>query len=201
MGIPYFKGNLWKDLTRDERFFCSILYSHAIMNPVDFAKWVIDTCDLGIESDGDWDLGFEVCFYRDMLWHMDDSASSKGLPPKRTFDLCLFGRQDIVVIEAKVYEPFDAAQNVDFANDVGYIRQVPGMESVRAHVVGLASSVYFRNAEKHGRKGTLDVFKGRHLTWQDAAGKYGDPLLARADALYKCDQRKLLPVVQQGKPA
>lgn len=54
-------------------------------------------------ADGDWDLGYEVCLYRDVLWQKGGlSAVGLELPPKRTFDLCLFGERALVVIEAKV---------------------------------------------------------------------------------------------------
>lgn len=192
MVIPYFHNHTWAELTRDERFFCAILYMHASKDPAGFARWVIETSKLDISADGVWDVGFEVCFYRDMLWHMNTSAVTCKLPPKRTFDLCLFGERDIVVIEAKVFEPFDAGQNEDFEKDKAFIRQVPGMTKVTPHVIALASSKYFKNSVVYGHEGTLKVFEGKHVTWLQAAAQYGnDSLLARADELYKLNVREL----------
>jgi hypothetical protein len=193
MGISYFKGRKWSDLTRDERFFCAILYQHAKEDPAKFAKWLINRTNLGVSSDGKWDLGYEVCFYRDFLWQKNDSVRKRKLPQKRTFDLCLFGENTIIVIEAKVFGPFSAPQNEEFKKDTGYIKQLPGLEQIKTYVVALSSSTYFENAKIYGRKGTLDVFEKRHITWKQLAAFYNnDHLLQQADDLYKSKIRKLV---------
>lgn len=196
VGQPYLNGLPWSDWSRDERFFCGALYGHISQNPTDFADWLIDHLSehpgtgrpavSGISKGGRWDAGYEVCFYRDYLWQQRQSARAQGLSAKRTFDLCLFGERDIVVIEAKVCEPFSAAQNKAFEDDFQSMGKLPGMAGIRLHLVALASSRYFSNARKHGLAGTLDVFQNQHISWADVATKYhSDPLLQRADALYK----------------
>ena len=63
---------------------------------------------LKLSQDGDWDLGYEVCFYRDLSWPCQKTAHQDGYAAKRTFDLCLFGEKAIIIIEAKVFQRFEA---------------------------------------------------------------------------------------------
>lgn len=208
-GLSWLKGKRWAEVSRDERFFCAVLYEHARKDPAEFARWVIEKTGLDLATEGNWDLGYEVCFYRDYLWSIGKSINTfpvddvevKTFPPKRTFDLCLFSEGAIVIIEAKVCEPFDAGQNVDFARDKRLINKLPGLENLAVHIVALATSEYFINAGKHGRKGTLEVFENRHLTWShitwaQVAEKYRrddkDALLARADRMYRLAKGQLV---------
>jgi len=183
MPIAYLHGQPWQAWTREERFFCSILYHHASKEPREFAAWIISTAKLSADPSGEWDVGYEVCLYRDLLWQVGLSARAGEFPPKRTFDLCLFGERDIVVIEAKVCEGFDREQNGWFLKDKSLIGKLPGLTGTRVHLVALASSKYFKNAEKYGEGTALEVFDGR-VEWQRVADKYGDPRLARAEELY-----------------
>lgn len=194
MGIPYLNDQSWSRWTRDERYFCSILYAHAHHNAAEFASWLIEATKLDLEMAGQWDLGYEVCFYRDYLWQLGDSARQSDLPAKRTFDLCLFGESAIIVIEAKVCEAFDAEQNQDFGRDKDRIRSLPGLGKLDVRVVALAASGYFANAKKQCWPGTLDVFDGR-VSWSQIAKKYPDKLLDQADRMYK-----LKPGVQLQEP-
>lgn len=184
MSIAYLQGKPWSSWTRDERFFCAVLYGHASKEPEAFAQWIAEKAKLKAIASTEWDLGFEVCFYRDYLWNQPvASARQSGLPAKRTFDLCLFGNRDIVVIEAKVCEPFDAGQNDDFGLDKDRLASLPGLKDINVHLVALASSAYFANAAKFGRPGTLSMFDGR-VTWADLFTRYPDRLLAQADCMY-----------------
>lgn len=184
MGIPYLRNLPWSHWTRDERFFCSILYSHASADPTDFAEWLIESTKLSADKGGKWDLGFEVCFYRDYLWQLGESARSMGFPQKRTFDLCLFGKRSLIVIEAKVFERFESSQSEYFKKDKRTIPCLPGLNQVKAYVIALASSTYYENAKTHGRSGSMDVFDGC-VSWDQLAKKYSCPLMDRADQLYK----------------
>jgi hypothetical protein len=195
VGVEYLKGSPWSSWTRDERYFCSVLHAHAAASPGDFAKWLRRVAAIDVGA-GPWDVGFEVCFYRDYLWqlgvdHRELTTSGVPLPLKRTFDLCLFGPDSITVIEAKVCEPFSLKQNRDFAQDVDRIRSLPGLDSVRTSVVALASSKYYDNVARHGRRDgdgqteALSVFRGHHVRWLDAYEHYGNPLLLQADQMYK----------------
>jgi hypothetical protein len=190
VGIAYLQGQPWSSWTRDERFFCSVLYSHASADPGAFAEWLITSADLSASPEGEWDLGYEVCFYRDYLWQQPcDSARKAGLPAKRTFDLCLFGERDIVVIEAKVCQAFGGAQNEDFAQDKARIGSLPGLEAVNVHLVALASAAYLGSAKR--RPSTLNMFDGR-ISWADVNARYPDRLFQQADRMYRVRPGEML---------
>jgi len=166
--------------------FCAILWEHARKDP-EFGNWLLHASGLKLTPAVEWELGFEVCFYRDHLWHLGRSAHAEGYLKKRTFDLCLFSENSVVIIEAKVCEAFKPKQNLDFAKDRDSIRRLFQRPNLQVDTVALASSRYFRNAERHGRAATLQCFDGR-LSWLQLAERYRDPLLVQADKMYK--QRK-----------
>jgi hypothetical protein len=181
--IPYFNGYSWKDLTREERFYCFILYKYAIENPNDFADWVVNSAKLKILKEKEWDVGIEVCLYRDYRWHKGRPVRNSDFSPKRTFDLCLFASRTIIIIEAKVFQPLDSKQNVIFKKDCSKIKQLLKMDDIKVFLVSLTSSKYSSKA--------LSVFDGR-LTWEEAYNKYEDNLFIQANDLYNGRIRKLL---------
>lgn len=181
MGVSYLDGRPWSEWTREERFFCAVLYAHAVKDPRRFAACLIDKAKLDVDSAGEWDVGFEVCFYRDYLRRKGETTARKaGLPAKRTFDLCLFGERDIIIIEAKVCEPFDPRQNAAFARDRDFIATDLGLKDLGVHVVALAGSRYFAG---NVRPSTLAVFDGR-IEWRQMAVEYDEELLRSADSMY-----------------
>lgn len=202
MAIDYLRNRPWSDWTREERFFCAMLYMHTMKDPAAFAARLIKTARLDISAEGDWDLGFEVCFYRDFLWQQGKSARKLPLPAKRTFDLCLFGERDIIVIEAKVCEKFGKIQAEEFKKEKERIGRIDGLKHLGIHMVALASSVYFANAARFGRKETLAAFDGHVVTWAAIANWYKDPLLERAEQMYREKPWAAIagPVSQQHQP-
>lgn len=201
MGISYLKNRTWANWTRDERFFCSVLFAYARQDPRAFAKHLITQSrrPLDLSPEGDWDLGYEVCFYRDYLWSSSETARQKNYPVKRTFDLCLFGEQAVIIIEAKVFEQFKAAQINDIKKDRNLIKDllkdVSGLESLKVFTVALASSKYFLNAKSYAKPESLTMFDDAFnsvITWSEVAALYDDKLLLRADDLYKMGKKNLL---------
>jgi hypothetical protein len=190
--LPYFSGHSWNNLTREERFYCFNLYEHARIDPTDFARWVAETAEpkFSIKGENEWDIGVEVCFYRDLLWHGRRSAKAEDLPFKRTFDLCLFGPRTIIIIEAKAFEGFNSTQNRDFAKDAARIGELPGLKDIKVVLVALASSKYYKAMEKYGDEETLAFFNGR-ISWAQVFEKYQDKLLLQADQLYKSKIHRL----------
>jgi hypothetical protein len=191
MSVSYLKNQPWCRWSREERLFCAVLFEHARRDPTDFAKWLIAEASLQVESSDAWDVGFEVCFYRDYLWQRNRSARAEGFPFKRTFDLCLFSERSIIIVEAKVCEPFDAEQNRDLAKDKELIQRLVDLDRLQVRTVALASSRYFANAKEYGWPDTLTAFDGK-LTWEQVARKYPDDLLAQADIMYKSEPGQLL---------
>lgn len=190
MQIPYFKGLSWRDITREERFYCFCLYLHARSDPGSFADWVNQTAQLNIDTTGVWDLGIEVCLYRDLLWHKGTSVHGSGFSPKRTFDLCLFGSKAILIIEAKVYQPFNKKQSATFARDSEDILKLLKSENLKVFLVALASSRYLASHPQVASGQATWPFHGQ-ISWADAYEEYGDALLQQADDLYHSHVRKL----------
>ena len=184
MTTSYLRGRAWTSWSREERLFCAVLYEHARRNPSDFARWIGEETGIPTQKEDGWDLGFEVCFYRDYLWQLGRSARAEDYSPKRTFDLCLFGEQSIVILEAKVFEAFQTTQLANFAEDAQALRDLLGQPDLQVWMVALASSTYFVNVEKYGSPDTLGIFHGR-LTWQQIAARYPDPILGQVDYMYK----------------
>jgi hypothetical protein len=181
MGFKYFQGKRWSKITRDERFFCQRLYE-LINNetPKKFVKYLCSDYGLDVPVDGEWEVGYEVCFYRD-LWQYR-GRPGELFSPKRTFDLCLFGEKAIVIIEAKAAEGFDYNQNIAFMRDIDEVAKLTQVESIAPVVklVGLCSSRYKTGDE------VAETFKGLVLNWKDLAARYdGDEILLRADNVYE----------------
>ena len=131
MPVQYLKGRRWSDWTRDERFFCSALYHLAKEDPAKLVSFVNWEEGRSLSASGTWDLGYEVSFYRDYLWQKSLKPSDFGVSNQRAFDLCLFGEHAVVVIEAKVFEPFSGPQNQVFGLDKQHINRLPGLEQSR----------------------------------------------------------------------
>ena len=136
MGVSYLSrtGKSWKEITRDERTFCMYLFHEFKDRPLDLVnlvrnnetkitsisngEFVFNNKVLFDPVDDDWELGYEVCFYRDVLKEFGEGIKDKAdFPDKRTFDLCLFSENHIVIIEAKSHEDLNKAQFQGFAKD------------------------------------------------------------------------------------
>ena len=111
MGFAYLGGMRWSQISREERLFCAHLY-HDIRSThceKDFVRWLAtpetgkkvwtqDSARDGLLQDQEWEIGYEVCFYRDLIHSLRSSpefSKYAGINPdeyprKRTFDLCLF---------------------------------------------------------------------------------------------------------------
>ncbi len=183
--MKYLNNLRWSDWTRDERFFCSALYEEAKNNPKDFGEWLCSTTKIPFSPNEEWDLGYEVCFYRDYFWQKSQSAHQLNYPSKRTFDLCLFNTNKIIIIEAKVFEVFERSQNNEFKKDRDLINSIGELEDIDVYVVALASSTYFENHKNYGKQNILDIFDGRKIEWSQLFEKYGNNLFKQANQLYK----------------
>jgi len=181
-GLKWLNNRSWTDITRDERFFCAELYQAASEHKDGmpyFVNVINESCGLDLPLDANWELGYEVCFYRDLWFANPDKYEM--LSAKRTFDLCLFSDDMIVIIEAKVYQAFDAAQTSEFNKDKGMIEDDLKLP-VKVVLVPLASSIY----EKTFVKNMQAEFDCNLLTWADLAKAYPDrvSILEQADNIY-----------------
>jgi hypothetical protein len=181
-GWSYLNGKRWSQVTRDERFFCQRLLARA---ENDLASFVGALRALGLKIAGShWELAYEVCFYRDFRYARRDpdapAEDTEKYSAKRTFDLCLFSEDSIVIIEAKAQQTFKPAQLSDFQKDKEDVKRLTGIEP---QLLFLASSRYLQPKVITGLK---SQFPGSEtVSWRHLAELFGnDADLLRADSLF-----------------
>lgn len=176
MKYNYLKNKNWSEITRDERTFCLYLFSAFQDRPDKLSELIQNSAspfagfnnNLLLEGQN-WELGYEVCFYRDLLFEhgkgikseVQNIKSETGIDAnkliKRTFDLCLFSEKEIVIIEAKSNESFNTSQLVDFKNDKFYINEIFEYLGIanppKVYFVILASSHYYASTSFTQLKG------------------------------------------------
>ena len=183
MSVSYLPKK-WAEITREERYYTMALSEYAQKDQLKFMNWIIEETGLKLDSDN-WDIGIEVCLYRDFLWYTDKFIGPTDYSPKRTFDLCLFHEKAIIVVEAKVYGRFDSKQLVGFTKDPANIRKLFNLPpEFPVYFVALASSYYFANQKKYGNKELLALFNNFHLTWRRASEIFEESRFVRANDLY-----------------
>ncbi len=154
--IPYLKNHRWLDLTRDERFFCAELY-FALKQPAAFNAFT-NRLNEELKKSGrptldpsePWEVGLEVAFYRDYIHALGAPVNhvltheigSTAYSRKRTFDLCLFGQDKLVIVEAKVHQGLKSDQLEEFTRDAEAISRLTGLAEENILLVGLWSSRY-----------------------------------------------------------
>ena len=188
MSFSYLGGKKWKEISREERLFCAELYFQYRANPyklVEILKkyWPMGASlertdrgnDLMPNLDIDWEFAYEVCLYRDVLKAQDKGIKATEYSIKRTFDLCLFSNEQIIVIEAKANQHFDNKQLLAFDDDVKHIKTLFGLNQYfPVYLVCIKSSHYQPNPETRGH---FDLI----LDWKNFDGE----LFQRADDIYK----------------
>ena len=201
------KNATWNNISRDERFFCFELYQHLKSDQ----KGILSLIKEGIiEADepsnkerinylnnigsNTFDIGVEVCFYRDMLKWYDKKIGETDLPHKRTFDLALFSEDAIIIIEAKAQQGFDTKQLMDFKNDREHIKILFNKihrKKPKVFIIGLHSS-------KYSPKPETNKFFDAIIKWEEIAEKYPDSkdLFIHANDIYpnKKDSKESKPV-------
>lgn len=195
MNISYLQNSksnnaTWKNITRDERHFCSELFHHLKVDQKGFVSLikkgrVTNSKRLEIPENIDaqiFDIGYEVCFYRDLLkWH-GIKIGTTDLPHKRTFDLALFSEDAIIIIEAKAQQGFDTKQLKEFKKDKKFINKLfkkIHRNEPQVFIVGLYSSNYSPSSN------TVEYFDSI-IKWSDIAEKYPDSkdIFIHANDLY-----------------
>lgn len=105
--LKYFGNKSWSDITREERYFCAELFFDIKNNIKAFIYFLNKRFKTNYNIDQHWEVGFEVCFYRDFLFDKGNKVRETEYSDKRTFDLCLFSNKEILIIEAKADQKFD----------------------------------------------------------------------------------------------
>lgn len=152
MGINYLPNNKsWSEITRDERYYCAELFQVSKEAPEKLVNLIREKINDKIPdsdnlkkclcSKSNWEIGYEVCFYRDVI-HIRSREKYNGpdkcktirnllvkevasnytgqlehFPMKRTFDLCLFAHNTLIIIEAKAQQRFTNKQVSSFQED------------------------------------------------------------------------------------
>lgn len=173
----------WTDITRDERFFCSELYRVVYGCELEFVHWLKKIISLDLNTSNDWTIVPEVCFYRDYEMHFPDSITSDMYSPKRTFDICLFGDEQVVIIEAKSHQEMPLAEARRIQNDAANVQCILKLRS-RPTTVALVSDDYRDNHQLYSRKKPLSYFDGV-ITWGELENKYNNKIFWRANSIYK----------------
>jgi len=177
------KTHKWSEVTREERFFTSVLFHDILLNSKPFmdllkSKWQFPPNISVI------DVGFEVCFFRD-AFHAEPKLINKryhGLE-KQTFDLVLWlSDQSIIIIEAKAQQGF----HMDQMTMLNQSKEI--MQSLSSHeypmdkilLVGLCSS-------KYGLKESTKKYFDAIVRWKEVVRCYPEHEddYNRADDIYR----------------
>lgn len=195
-GFSYLDGKRWSDITRDERFFCQKLYTQIETDTNKFINHINDKTKLNLPLDVDWEPSYEVCFYRDLCYYYNKKLGKKiELPSKRTFDLCLFSENQIIIIEAKAQQVFDRKQIELFKDDLKHIQKIAQNvtnHSIDCIVLGLVSNKYSKYLKENKidfsfKRGIFDPDK--MLNWKELSELYNnDPVLKRADEVFEVEE-------------
>lgn len=215
----------WSEITREERLFCSHLYHH-IKDPMEtknFISW-LNRIDSPVKNEGSfsgfvnklslniedsWEAGFEVCFYRDFLKshkigvkeHRDELVKVVGEDNvnnliKRTFDLALFSKDTIVIIEAKAAEGLNMKQFEEFERDSELLSKIFNYLNIKSppviRYVILAKSKYFKSKSFRTHKGIGKIklidTQGKDqckvnalISWEQLHSFKNDPVWSRAE--------------------
>ncbi len=185
------KNKTWIEITREERFFCCELYHDIKKDVVGFIKFLNENCSVKLDENTYWEIGYEVCFYRDLIKAEGSSIKKynkckensepgfKPYPPKRTFDLCLFSNKQIVIIEAKADQKFNDQQLDDLREDVNvYLKRILDKfgSNIEFDSILLSSS---------GDEKEIPDFKNKRIYWNQLREFYKNKIYDRAESLGK----------------
>ena len=184
MGFSYLQDKNWLEITREERLYCAFLYWDIKDREKDFISWLDINHDLQLDCDAEWEIGYEVCFYRDLLKSRGESVNPTQYSSKRTFDLCLFSEEAMVIIEAKVQQMFKESQIRTFQKDRDDIPKIAG-KKIDTKIIALASSKYYENYEKFGQNDMLTNFDAC-VSWTEIYDLYNQrDIYKQANDIYK----------------
>lgn len=186
MGFKYLSNKTWSQITREERYFCSHLYHFLIGKEKEFISWLNETLKKDFNSEQKWEISFEVCFYRDYYKNFPKTKMPTKDLSKRTFDLVLFSESEIIIIEAKVQQPFKEKQINDLREDIRNLTELLVNENVRITPLLLGADLFFKNLEARHGKGVPTFITGiKSMNWMNLFQKYQLQFLQDAEEKYK----------------
>lgn len=216
MFIKYFKGTTWERISREERFFCSFLFNDIRKKDnldrfIRFLNAAPSTTvgfknDINLNPETYWEIGYEVCFYRDMIYKFKNKTIGEinqrrkrhgkdELPHKRTFDLCLFSDDDIVIIEAKVQQGLESKQCDEFKKDRKFLTELfeeidlkcPNISFIVLVSSNYLSSSSFTHPNGIGKRLIYDddLIVNGFITWEQINAIFSNQIYVDADSKYK----------------
>lgn len=196
MCFTYFNNNnsnnKWKDITREERYFCCELFNHFKGKENEFIKFLYDEdskCKSlnhicfdkrELEENYEWELGFEVCFYRDYCKYFN---KPNIYSQKRTFDLCLFSENRIIIVEAKVQNGFKNKQLESIGKDTLRLKTALGKQNdlkFNVNTIAICSSKYIKNC-KESTKEKFNLM----ISWEDIFNITKNNVFDKANRIYQ----------------
>ncbi len=184
MPQAYLQGHDWSDLTREERFYCGALAEHARRDPLPLVRRLRELAQgrmqaVACDTAGDWEVAADVYLYRDFLWHQGRKARPPEFSAQRTFDVCLFGARDLILIEAEIGAPFDVMTANVAREDRRRLPALFGETCPRIWLCALAPSRYLAGGGAQAGAAFADVA----ISWRDTHQLYGDARLLAADVM------------------
>lgn len=179
----------WSEISREERFFTSMLFHDIQKNPTPMTDLFISDGKLLLGAQTKiQDIGFEVCFFRDAAFAKLIERNQEL--EKQTFDLFLtLSEQHVIIIEAKAQQCFDGEQmkNLSKAKTLMQARKWPKWPANKISLVALCSSLYSPGEKT---KKVFDAF----FTWEEISKLYSanGKIYKRADSIY-ADRRRDAP--------
>ena len=188
--------NQWRHVTREERHFCAHPYECIRKDKRKFIT-SLNECNLignsaqenespPLDPRKHVDTGFEVAFYRDLKKYVElrgkKIAALASASIHRKFDLALFFKKQLVIVEAKAQQGFDKDHDIEnIKSDRALIRNLmPGLQTI---FLGISSHKWFCSRR---RKVKVEHYFDAFLTWNLISKAYPEKseIFDRADAIY-----------------
>ena len=163
--IKYFGNKSWADITREERYFCAELFFDIKKNTKGFIYFLNRLFRSNYDIEQYWEVGFEVCFYRDFHYSIGQKVRETEYSDKRTFDLCLFSNKQFIIIEAKADQKFDNEQLTNLKKDIFEIKRLINKEDENVEIKS-----YLLNSSH--REKNVEGFE--KFTWFDLYNLFND---------------------------
>jgi len=176
--ISYLQNKTWnEEISRTEALFCAELFF--LLKEKDNLLKFIKNFQI---KQGNYDVGYEVSFYRDILKVKEFADKIKGkYSLHRTFDLTLFSENDIYIIEAKAHDGFNNEQLDNFIKDkkdiLKILEEINSKTKIEIHLLALISSNYRLKIETKNKFDSI-------ITWKEVYELFGNEMFNRADEIY-----------------
>ena len=126
------------------------------------------------------DVGFEVAFYRDASRVASSKIFDERASSHRKFDLALFFKEQLIVLEAKAQQGYEASDVERFNDDKKLLDEL--LKETHTYFVGICSSKFWNSDY---RKREIDECLNLVLTWRRLDQFYPCMSFSRANSIYR----------------